>query len=231
MNKSFLHAHTGFEPALQRCWSLKSGWRPKPFRGNSRKKLLLKIVRCHTNATSCTMSAVVLFSRVCKALGIQTCPYGTHATVPSSRGRRTKCLAASLMSVSVSKNFARSVNATRRHSVKGPTGSNCNTTPVLLCDRENTPKPGIGNAPVVLEHAHQPMACANIVWKQAFARKDLTHVWRLHTFSLLHSSHGTSPLGVHETLCGAVRLARNLRRGLVLAVGDVVDQRFCLGES
>ena len=27
----------------------------------------------------------------------------------------------------------------------------------------------------------------------------------------------------------AVRLARNLRHGIVLVVGDVVDQRFCLG--
>ena len=57
---SFLDAHTGFEAALERCWSLKVWMAAQTFSGNSWRKLLLKIVRCHTNATSCTMSAVVL---------------------------------------------------------------------------------------------------------------------------------------------------------------------------
>ena len=60
-------------------------------------------------------------------------------------------------------------------------------------------------APAVLEHAHQPRACASIVWTQAFAKKDLPRVWRLDTFTLLQCCHGTTPLGVPETLCSSCK--------------------------
>ena len=135
--------------------------------------------------------------------------------------------------MSVSKKYTRSVNATRPHSANGPTRSGCkhHTCTVTRSREASQAKhwPRVQKvAAVVLEHA-QPRVCASIVWKQAFAKKDLPRVWRLHTCTLLHSCHGTSPLGVPETLCEAVRLARNLRHGIVLVVGDVVDQRFCLG--
>ena len=47
---------------------------------------------------------------------------------------------------------------------------------------------------------------------------------------MLGISDGVSPLGVPETLCEPVRLARILRHGIVLVVGGVVDQRICLGD-
>ena len=87
-----------------------------------------------------------------------------------SRGKRTKSLAANLIPVSVSKNFARSVNVTRPHSVKDPTRSSCNTTPVLSCDRANRPKPGIGHAfgpwrewflSLHTNQGHAPATCGN----------------------------------------------------------------------
>ena len=149
-----------------------------------------------------------------------------------SRGKRTKSLAANLIPVSVSKNFARSVNVTRPHSVKDPTRSSCNTTPVLSCDRANRPKPGIGHAfgpwrewflSLHTNQGHAPASCGN---KHSPGRT--CHVSGDCTFTLLQSCPGTSPLGVPETLCEAVRLARNLRHGIVLVVGDMVHQRLRL---
>ena len=136
-----------------------------------------------------------------------------------------------LIPVSVFKCFAKSVNATRPHSVKGPTGSSCNTTPVLSFDRTNPPQARHWRrvrtvAPAVLEHAHQPRTCQRRVETSirlegpATSHGDCTHC------PCSTPCHGTSPHGVPETLCEAVRLARNLYRGRVLVVGDMVHQRL-----
>ena len=218
---SFVDSHIGFELTLERCWPLKVCMTTQNFRVNSWRKLWLKIVTCSTNATSFTMSADAFFLRHWRYKRIQIGPT-PHQMFGSQSHSRVR-----LQNV-------RQVGQCDKTAFCQ--GSNRKQLQHHVCTVMRSREPSQARhrprfrtvAPVFLEHAHQPRACASIVCKHAFAGKDLPLVWRLRTFSLLHPCHG-SPLGVCLGLCEAVRLARNLCHGLVLVVGNVVHQRPCLG--